>query len=382
MAMKATAPGHENDDERWMRLAVREAVRAVGSVHPNPPVGCVVVRDGEVVGRGHTQPPPGPHAEVVALRAAGPAGRGGTLYATLEPCTHHGRTPPCTEAILAAGVSRVVVAVRDPHPAAAGGLDALRAAGMETLAGPCAASVENILAPFLHWARTGVPYVVLKSAMTLDGKTASVTGASRWISGPISRAYVHRLRRRLGAVMVGIGTVLADDPLLTVRRAHSTAPLPAPPTRIVLDSRLRLPITSRLVQSAREAPLVVACAEGADEQAMGALRALGADVLPLPAREGRPDPAILMQALGARGITGILAESGGELAFSLVETGCAQEALYFVAPRLLGGRDAPTPLGGPGYPSPDAGPRLERMTARRCGVDLVLRGMLAPRAPD
>jgi diaminohydroxyphosphoribosylaminopyrimidine deaminase/5-amino-6-(5-phosphoribosylamino)uracil reductase len=279
-------------------------------------------------------------------------------------------------------VRRVVIAARDPHPAAAGGLETLRAAGLEIEAGRCASSVAPILGPFLHWARTGTPYVVLKSAMTLDGKTASVTGASRWISGPVARAYVHRLRQRLGAVMVGIGTVLADDPLLTVRHVYSAAPLAAPPTRIVLDSRLRLPITSRLVRSAGEAPLIVVCTEGADEQAMGALRALGADVLSLPAREGRPDPAILMQALGARGITGILVESGGEVAFSLVETGCAHEALYFVAPRLLGGRDAPTPLGGAGYASPDAGPRLDGITVRRCGADIILRGKLAHRAPE
>lgn len=365
-----------DEDAWWMRLALRESVRAVGRCHPNPPVGCVVAKNGAVVGRGHTQPPPGPHAEVVALRAAGEAAKGGTLYTTLEPCNHHGRTPPCSEAIIRAGVRRVVIAVRDPHAPAAGGLEALDAAGLDVAAGVGAAGTERVLAPFLHWARTGTPYVTLKSAMTLDGKIAAHTGVSRWITGPVARAYVHRLRQRLGAVMVGIGTALADDPLLTARREHAGRPLAAPPMRIVVDSRLRLPLDSRLVQSAGEAPLLVACVEGADEQAIGALRALGADVLPVPAREGRVDPAILMQALGARGVTGILVESGGELAFSLLESNCVQEVLYFVAPRLLGGRTAPTPLGGAGFATPAEGIAVADLSARRCGMDLILRGFV------
>jgi len=370
------APAADTPDVRGMRLALRESMWAVGRVHPNPPVGAVVMRGGVVVGRGHTQPPPGPHAEVMALRAASEAARGSTLYVTLEPCNHHGRTPPCVDAILRAGVSRVVVAARDPHAAAAGGLERLRAAGVEAISGVCAEDAERVLAPFLHWARSGRPYAVLKAAMTLDGKIASSTGASRWITGPVARAYVHRLRQRLGAVMAGIGTALADDPLLTVRHSHSSRAVERPPLRIVVDSRLRLPLGSRLAQSAREAPLLVACAEGADEQAMGALRAMGAEVLPVPARDGRVDPAILMQALGARGVTGILVESGGELAFSLVETGAVREALYFVAPRLLGGRDAPTPLGGRGFATPAEGIPVSGLVARRCGADILLRGEL------
>jgi diaminohydroxyphosphoribosylaminopyrimidine deaminase/5-amino-6-(5-phosphoribosylamino)uracil reductase len=367
----------DTGDERWMRQALRESAGAVGYTHPNPPVGCVVVRDGAVVGRGRTQTPPGPHAEVAALRAAGEAARDATLYVTLEPCNHHGRTPPCVDAILRAGVRRVVIAVRDPHATAAGGVEALRAAGVEVTLDVGAAGAERILAPFLHWARTGTPWVLLKSAMTMDGKIASATGASRWITGPVARAYTHRLRRRLGAVMAGIGTALADDPLLDVRQTHSSRPLPPPPVRIIVDSRLRLPLTSRLVRTAGETPLIVVCAEGADVQAMGALRALGAEVLPVAPREGRPDLAIVMAALGARGISGILLEGGSELAFSVLETGCVQEVLYFIAPRLMGGRHAPTPLGGAGFASPAEAAPVAGLTVRRCGVDIVLQGRVA-----
>jgi diaminohydroxyphosphoribosylaminopyrimidine deaminase/5-amino-6-(5-phosphoribosylamino)uracil reductase len=230
------------------------------------------------------------------------------------------------------------------------------------------------LTPFLHWARTRTPYVVLKSAMTLDGKTASAEGISQWITGPTARAYVHRLRQRLGAVMVGLNTAVADDPLLTVRRTHSTRPLPAPPARIVVDSRLSLPIDSRLVRSAGEAPLYIGCREDADEQAMGALRALGVEVLPVPARGGSVDIAILMAELGARGITGILLEGGGELAFSALIAGCAHEVAYFVAPKLMGGREALTPLSGAGYGTPDDAVPVSGLSVRRCGSDFILQG--------
>ena len=365
-------------DDVWMRLALRESILAIGRVAPNPPVGCVVVRGEKVVGRGHTQPPPGPHAEVMALRQAGEAARGATLYATLEPCNHHGRTPPCTDAILKAGIHRVVVAARDPHPAAAGGLETLRAAGVEVLSGVREADAERLLAPFLHWARTRTPYVVLKTAMTLDGKTASATGASRWITGPVARAYVHRLRQRLGAVMVGIGTALADDPMLDVRRAHSAKAPGPPPMRLVVDSRLRLPIASRLVRSAGEAPLLVACRADADEQKIGALRALGVEVEPIASPGRSVDIAILMAELGARGVTGILLEGGGELAFSALEAGIVNEVVTFVAPKLMGGREAKTPVEGDGFSTPAQAVALDGLAVRRCGPDFLFHGRIHP----
>lgn len=361
-------------DQSWMALAWREAIRAVGNTHPNPPVGCVIVRDGVVVGRGHTLPPPGPHAEVVALSNAGMNARGSTVYVTLEPCSHHGRTPPCAAALIVAGVARVVAAVRDPHPQASGGFEILNSAGIVTKLVDPGGLCGALLAPFLHWARTGLPYVVHKAAMTLDGKTTSASGKSKWITGPVSRAYVHRLRRRLGAVMIGVGTALADDPLLTVRKSFSERTAVPQPARIIVDSRLRLPLTSRLVQTVGEAPLIVACAESADAGRGQALIQAGVDVLRVPEQGGKPDFAILLAELGTRGITGILLEGGGELAFSALNAGCVNEVRYFVAPLLIGGREAHTPLDGVGFASPSAGIPIQRLSVRRCGVDLLIRG--------
>jgi diaminohydroxyphosphoribosylaminopyrimidine deaminase/5-amino-6-(5-phosphoribosylamino)uracil reductase len=361
-----------------MRLALRQAARAVGTTHPNPPVGCVLVRDGVVVGAGHTQPPPGPHAEAVALSAAGDGARGATAYVTLEPCAHQGRTPPCASALIAAGVRRVVVATRDPHHVASGGIEALRAAGVATEVGVEAARAAALLEPFLHWARTGFPLVVLKYAMTLDGKTAAATGEARWITGPVARAHVHRLRERLGAVMAGIGTVLADDPLLTVRRRWSSLPAKCRPVRIVVDSRLRIPLDSRLVQTAGEAPLIVACVEGADRARAAGLAASGATVLEIAERDGRVDVARLMAELGRRDITGILLEGGGSLAWSMLEAGLVGRVCAYVAPMLLGGRDAPTPLAGRGFASPAESVALERVAVRRVGRDWRIEGNVAP----
>lgn len=364
------------DDARWMSAAMREAARSVGVTHPNPPVGCVLVRDDVVVGRGHTQTPPGSHAEVVALEQAGAMARGATAYVTLEPCSHHGRTPPCARALVDAGVVRVVAAVRDPNPVAAGGFEALLAAGVEAAVLDPGGRGAALLSPFLHWALTGRPYILLKSAMTLDGKTASASGESRWITSPVARAYVHRLRARFGAVMIGVGTALADDPLLTVRREQSSLPVQAQPLRIVVDSHLRLPPDSRLVASAASAPLIVACGESAPVEPANRLCAAGAAVLRVPERDGKPDFAILLAELGKRGVTGIVLEGGGELAFSALRSGCVNEILYFVAPTLMGGRDAHTPLDGEGFPSPGASVPVSDLTIRRCGKDYVLRGIV------
>ncbi|HEY3412431.1 MAG TPA: bifunctional diaminohydroxyphosphoribosylaminopyrimidine deaminase/5-amino-6-(5-phosphoribosylamino)uracil reductase RibD [Armatimonadota bacterium] len=364
------------NDAAWMCAAYREAVRAVGSTHPNPPVGCVIVRDGVVVGRGHTQPPPGPHAEVTSLEQAGRLARGATAYVSLEPCNHHGRTPPCASALIEAGISRVVAGVRDPNPLASGGFDSLQKAGVGTAVLDPGGRAAALLAPFLHWARTGRPYVLLKAAMTLDGKTASASGESRWITSSVARAYVHRLRARFGAVMVGVETALIDDPLLTVRHEHSSLEARSQPARIVMDSHLRLPVESRLVASAASSPLIAACGETASAERENRLREAGVVVLRVPERDGKPDFAILLAELGMRGVTGIVLEGGGELAFTALRDGCVNEVLYFIAPTLMGGRDAHTPIGGAGFASPAVSARLSDITIRRCGRDFVFRGFV------
>jgi len=363
------------EDARWMSLAAREALRALGTTHPNPAVGCVIVKGGVIIGRGHTAAPPGPHAEIVALGHATESVRGATMYVTLEPCDHHGLTPPCVGSIMSAGIKRVVVGVPDPNPLASGGMKTLTEGGIETEFVGLPDVAATALHPFLHWAETRKPYIVWKYAMTLDGKTASRTGDGRWISGPQARAWVHRLRRRLGAVMVGVGTALADDPLLTVRHTHSSRPAGPQPLRIVVDATLRLPGESALVRTAREVPLLVVCGESADPDRAHDLRSAGVELLTVAERDKRLDFAILTSALGERGVTGILLEGGGTLAFSAVEAGVVNEIACFIAPKLLGGLGAPTPLSGLGFPAPSTAPRARIVQARRCGSDWLLRAV-------
>ncbi|RME72294.1 MAG: bifunctional diaminohydroxyphosphoribosylaminopyrimidine deaminase/5-amino-6-(5-phosphoribosylamino)uracil reductase RibD [Planctomycetota bacterium] len=264
-----------------MLRAVELAARGLGRVEPNPPVGAVCVREGRVVGEGWHERFGGPHAERRALEAAGGAARGATLYVTLEPCAHHGKTPPCTDAILAAGCRRVVYACADPNPEAAGGARRLEAAGVEVAHRPLP-EAERLLAPFLVRVREGRPWVIAKWAMSLDGRIATRTGHARWISGELSRQRVHERRAQVDAVLVGIGTALADDPLLTVRlpAGHRVAGATGrPPLRVVVDTRARLPLTSRLVASAREAPVLVAVGRQAPAPARAALQAAGCEVL-------------------------------------------------------------------------------------------------------
>ena len=282
-------------DLTWMDLALAEAERGRGAVEPNPMVGAVIVRDGKVVGRGHHARFGGPHAEVMALREARAAARGATLYVTLEPCCHHGKTPPCTDAIRCAGLARVVIAIRDPFPRVdGGGLATLRAAGIQVELGLRADAAARLNAPFLKRVVTGLPYVTAKWAMTLDGKTAVATGDSQWISSARSRSLVHQKRGQMDAIVVGIGTVLADDPLLTARPEG-----PRTAARVVLDSKARLPLDSRLVMTAREVPVIVAVTEQAPEHRRLSLAEQGCEILSMPgtapcaahALAGRTGPA-------------------------------------------------------------------------------------------
>lgn len=355
-----------------MGRALRLARRGAGATSPNPMVGAVVVREGRVVGEGFHRRAGTPHAEVHALRAAGPLAAGATLYVTLEPCDHHGRTPPCTEAILAAGVRRVVAAVADPNPLVAGrGLERLRGAGVDVVVGVREGEARELNESFFKYITTGRPFVTLKYAMSLDGKAAARTGASRWISGEASRALAHRLRARHDAVMVGVGTALADDPLLTVRHGGGRDPV-----RIVVDSRLRLPPAARVVAAAAAsaAPTWVAATPEAPAERRAALEAAGATVITVPDREGRVDLAALMDELGRREVTSVLLEGGPTLAAAALDAGLVDKVAAFVAPLLLGGAAAPGPVGGTGVPTPAEGLRLERVRVRRVGGDLLITG--------
>jgi diaminohydroxyphosphoribosylaminopyrimidine deaminase/5-amino-6-(5-phosphoribosylamino)uracil reductase len=334
--------GMDAADELWMRRALELAERGRGFVEPNPLVGAVLVRQGRIVGEGWHQRYGQAHAEVHAFAAAGEAARGATLYVTLEPCCHQGKTPPCTDAVLRAGVTRVVAALEDPFPQVDGqGAARLRAAGVAIEFGVGAAEARRQNAPYLKRLATGRPYVHAKWAMTLDGKIASRTGDSQWISNDASRRRVHELRGRMDGILVGIGTALADDPLLTAR-----PPGPRTATRVVLDSQGRLPLQARLIGTARDVPTLVVMREGTNAVP---LRAAGCAVLPVSTDEqGRPSLTVLLDALGQRQWTNLLVEGGTEVFGQFFDGGHVDEVHAFIAPKVLGGRDALPAVGGHG----------------------------------
>lgn len=331
-------------DEHWMRQALQLAEQGRGHVEPNPLVGAVIVRDGILVGAGWHQQFGQAHAEVNALAAAGEAARGATLYVTLEPCCHHGKTPPCTDAVIRAGIARVVAALEDPFPQVAGqGAALLRAAGIPIEFGVCADEARRQNAPYLQLLRTGRPHVHAKWAMSLDGKIATRIGDSQWISNEVSRQRVHALRGRMDGILVGIGTALTDDPRLTARPAG-----PRTPCRVVLDSRARLPLTSQLVRTAREIPtLIVASAQ--HEAATAPLAAAGCEVLLLASdAEGRPHLLPLLTELGRRRWTNLLVEGGSSVFGTFFDHDAVDEIHVFIAPKLIGGANAKSPVGGRG----------------------------------
>jgi diaminohydroxyphosphoribosylaminopyrimidine deaminase / 5-amino-6-(5-phosphoribosylamino)uracil reductase len=359
------------EDEKAMRIALECGAR--GAPSPNPHVGAVVTKQGEVLGVGHHERAGEEHAEPAALREAGDRARGATLYVTLEPCNHFGRTPPCTNSIVEAKVTRVVVGCRDPDPrVTGGGVEALRKAGIQVDVGCLEPDAQRLIAPWAKFATTGVPYVVLKLALSLDGRIASRTGASKWVTGPEARARVHLLRAQHDAVMIGIGTVLADDPRLTVRDAPGQSPL-----RVVLDTRLRLPVASRLVQTAREVPTWVMCTTDAPSSAEEALIERGVEVVrAAPSAEGRIDPMAAFKLLAARGIVTVMVEGGAELAGSILAGAAVDELHCFIAPILLGPRGRPGAVDWAGPTSPAEAPYIAHPQWEVCGVDAHVWGQL------
>jgi diaminohydroxyphosphoribosylaminopyrimidine deaminase/5-amino-6-(5-phosphoribosylamino)uracil reductase len=354
-----------------MDLALGEARKCTGWVEPNPQVGAVIVREGKVVGVGHHTRFGGPHAEVAALQQAGEAARGGTLYVTLEPCCHQGKTPPCTGAILESGITRVVAAIRDPFPrVAGGGLALLRQAGIPVELGLRGREAIELNAPYLKRTVIGRPYVTAKWAMTLDGKAAVARGNSQWISSPSSRSRVHELRGRMDAIVVGIGTVLADDPQLTAR-----PPGPRIATRIVLDSKATLPPACRLATTAREIPVLVGVSSQASEQRVAVLRDLGCEVLACP---GSCGVAIqpLLDELGRRGMTNVLLEGGGRVLGSFLDEDQVDEIDAFIAPILEGGDHPRTPVRGLGLALMSDAKRLTRVSHELADGDVRVRGTL------
>lgn len=358
-------------DEDYMRRALMLARRGEGRVSPNPMVGCVIVKEGRVIGEGWHEKCGGPHAERAALAACAESPQGGTLYVTLEPCCHWGRTPPCTDAIMENHLARVVVGCLDANPLVAGnGVQTLRTAGVAVATGVLEADCKKLNEVFFHFIQNQTPFVTLKYAMTLDGKLAAHTGDSKWVTGETARAHVHRTRNRLSAIMVGLGTVLQDDPLLTCRMEGGRDPV-----RIVCDSRLRIPPDCRLVRSARVSPLLIAAAER--NARAEALERAGAEILLCGAVNGRVDLADLMRRLGARGIDSVLLEGGAALHFAALEAGIVHKVQAYIAPKLIGGAGAKSPVGGQGFAKMADALPLRHMTVSPLGEDFLLEGELA-----
>jgi diaminohydroxyphosphoribosylaminopyrimidine deaminase/5-amino-6-(5-phosphoribosylamino)uracil reductase len=358
-------------DRRLLARAVELAEKGRGRVSPNPMVGAVIARDGEVVGLGFHRELGGPHAEVEAIRDAEGGTEGATLYVSLEPCAHHGRTPPCTDAIRAAGISRVVVASDDPSEHAAGrGLGILRDEGVEVImaGGEIATRARLLNQPFRKLVRTGRPLVLFKSAMSLDGKVATHSGDSKWISGEASRRLAHRWRAECDAVAVGIGTALADDPQLTARIPDVTRQ----PRRVVFDSLARLPLDSQLVGAARQVPVTVVVSRAAPRAATDALESHGAEVI---VATGENEPARLRSALeqlGGEGVSSILLEGGPRLAGTFLDAGELDAVRLFLAPLILGGRSARDPLEGEGAETIADAVRALSLDCERHGDDLLI----------
>jgi len=319
-------------DTIFMRRALRLAERGRGRTAPNPPVGALVVSNGEVVGEGWHKGAGAPHAEVEALSEAGARAQGATLYLTLEPCTHQGRTPPCTPQVIEAGITRVVVATADPNPREQGaGIRELEQAGVDVKTGVLEDEARRLIQGFAKWITTRRPLVTVKIASTLDGRVAAADGSSKWVTGLASRRDAHRMRAWSNAVIVGIGTVLADDPALTCRLRGYTGPQPL---RVVVDSAARTPQTAMVLNDA--APTLIAATGKASEEAVQAVRARGADVVRLSEREGRVDLAALLDELGTRGVADVLVEGGPTLIGDLVERRLVDRYVFYIAPKLLG----------------------------------------------
>lgn len=354
------------NDTDYMRLALEQARRGAGWTNPNPMVGAILVRDGRILSTGYHERCGALHAERHALSRCTESPAGATLYVTLEPCCHHGRQPPCTDAIVQAGIARVVVGSDDPNPLVAGkGLEILRRAGIQVETGVLKAACDALNQVFFHYIQTRRPYVILKYAMTADGKIATRTGASRWITGEEARRRVHQDRHRCAAIMVGVGTVLADDPLLTCRMEGGRNPV-----RVICDTRLRTPPKSRIVQTAGEVPTILACCAPPPDRAQ-ALRAAGCQVWELPDRDGHVDLCALMDRLGREQLDSVLLEGGAQLNWAALEAGIVQKVQAYVAPKLFGGA-APTPVGGTGVDLPGQGIVLKHWSVTPLGEDLLL----------
>ncbi len=360
------------DDIQYMKLALDLARKGQGFTSPNPMVGAVVVRDGSIVGKGWHQAAGKAHAEVNAIDDAGEMARGATIYVTLEPCNHTGRTPPCTRKILDAGIRKVVVAMEDPNPdVAGGGNEFLRTRGIEVVSGVCRAEAEQLNEIFIKYIKTKLPFVLLKCASTLDGRIATRTGDSKWVTGETSREYVHRLRHAMDAIMVGIGTVINDDPSLTTRLNDMKG---LDPIRIILDSKLSIPEHAKVLTLKSEAATIVVTGEAVSKAKRDVLRSRGVTVLQAPLKNGQINLELLMTRLGYIGITSLLVEGGSQVIASALNARIVDKVNFFYAPKILGGDDGFPICRGPGPEYMRQAIPLRDVAVRRFDEDIMVEG--------
>jgi diaminohydroxyphosphoribosylaminopyrimidine deaminase / 5-amino-6-(5-phosphoribosylamino)uracil reductase len=363
-------PEHSQYIQRTLELAQE----AQGHTSPNPMVGAVIVHNGQIIGEGYHHRAGLPHAEVEALNSVKGSTQGATMYVTLEPCNHQGRTPPCTETIIAAGITHVVYAIDDPNPFASGGAERLREAGIQVTAGICMEEAAYLNRFFLHHVRTGLPYVIAKYAMSLDGKIATHEGDSQWITSEAARHRAHQLRHAIDAILVGTGTALADNPRLTTRLSIDN---PKHPLRVVLDSTGKIPLKNQLFSPGLPGQTLVATTDAMPQKHEAQLKQNGVEVLRLP-KDGwnQVDLLSLLQALGQCGMQSVMAEGGGTLLGALFDEDRVNEVWAFVAPIIIGGDDAPSPIGGFGVPLMSHAPRLHDVVVEQLGADVLMRGVV------
>lgn len=363
------------DNDQYMKRALELARNGEGKTAPNPLVGAVIVKDGQIIGEGWHERFGGPHAEINAIRSLKTSAKGATIYVTLEPCSHYGKTPPCVDAIIENGFSRAVIAMLDPNPLVAGrSIEKLKTNGIEVVLDVLRIEAEKLNEPFIKFITTGKPLMVLKTAMTLDGKIASVTGDSKWISSEASRKYTHQLRNRYSGIMVGIGTVLADNPTLNTRPGID-------PHRIIVDSSARIPLSANVLNvKDSEGTTIIATTQNAPKEKRDALESLGAKVLVLPDAAGKVDLGALVAALGKLSIDSVLVEGGSELNFSLLEAGLIDKVISFIAPKIIGGRNAKTPVGGEGIPIMNHAIAIDSTAVSMIGDDILIEGFIVKEA--
>lgn len=376
--IKSLSCGRSGGDMDFMQRALELASMAKGTTGDNPAVGAVLVRDGQAVGVGYTQPPGQPHAEVMALSQAGESSRGATLFVTLEPCCHHGRTPPCSEALIAAGVAEVHMAMLDPNPLVGGrGREALEKAGIRTFLGEGEAEARNLVEEWLVYITLGRPMVTAKYAMSLDGKIATTTGDSRWISGPEARRRVHDLRAQADAVMVGLNTVVLDDPQLTARDDQGL-PRQRQPLRVVVDSGARIPADAAIVSGRLPGRTLVLVGPNAEPERIDRLRQSGNDVVCVPEGDSGVDVGSALSVLAKEyRVTSVLVEGGGQLLGSLFDAGLVDRVVAFIAPKLVGGASAPGPVAGRGVSKMNSAIALREPHWEQVGDDLMVTGYVA-----